>query len=86
MQKAEILCYTDFVFDGRLVSDSVLLQEGFVDSWVADSLRVGKDSLVIKRPVIDSLYIALTSNYQRLLEGKLLSRLVGVVLQLARLD
>lgn len=86
MQKNEILCYTDFIFDERLLSDPVLLQEGLVDSWVAEALKVGKDSLVIKRPAIDSVYVAISSNYQRLVEGKLLSKLAGVVLQMVRLE
>lgn len=85
MQKNEILSYTDFIFDERLLCDATLLRDGIVNSWVADSLKIGKDSLVIKRPVIDSVYQAIVNNYQKLLDERLLSRMAGVVLQMARL-
>lgn len=62
MTKAEVLCYSNFAFDSRLI--------GVVDlePMVRKALVVGKESLVIKRPVIDQVYKGLIKNYQKLCE------------------
>lgn len=59
MQIEEVMCYTNFIFDERLVCCRQLLEKGYVTKWVAEAFKVGKDNIVIKRPVIDQVFLAI---------------------------
>lgn len=74
MTKEEILCYSDFAFDERLVSRVDVLEAA------KEALSIGKNSLVVKRPVIDKVYKAIIGYYDDICARDKLLSLAPLVL------
>lgn len=80
------MCYTNFIFDQRLVCCSKLLRRQFVSKWVAEAFKIGKDNIVMKRSVIDKVFLAIEHGLMKLIEQKTLIELVDVVLTMLQAE